>query len=180
MPGIQNGCCWIKLFWWCCLLRITVFLVHQPAEVIGLVEIPSHVRVWGIDSGIRHRYQIFHLFVFKFIKLQLIRKCFLLFCMVKNFMFLLIYFAICWNSVFYSWPCCEYFLVGSVGGADYGSVRIGAFMGRKMIKSMASGIVSASLRDANGAVPDDLEDDSLPLLRSEASLDYLCNLSPHR
>ena len=27
----------------------------QPAEIVGLVEIPSHIRFWGIDSGIRHR-----------------------------------------------------------------------------------------------------------------------------
>lgn len=32
------------------------WLSMQPAEVIGLVEIPSHIRFWGIDSGIRHRY----------------------------------------------------------------------------------------------------------------------------
>ncbi|GKU87540.1 hypothetical protein SLEP1_g1930 [Rubroshorea leprosula] len=31
-------------------------MVCQPAEIVGLVEIPSHIRVWGIDSGIRHRY----------------------------------------------------------------------------------------------------------------------------
>ncbi|WZZ79141.1 hypothetical protein YC2023_099713 [Brassica napus] len=58
-------------------------------EVIGLVEIPNHVRFWGIDSGIRH----------------------------------------------------------SVGGADYGSVRV--------------------------------KDEGIELLETEASLDYLCNLSPH-
>ena len=29
--------------------------ILQPAEVIGLVEIPGHIRFWGIDSGIRHR-----------------------------------------------------------------------------------------------------------------------------
>ncbi|KAJ8758717.1 hypothetical protein K2173_000438 [Erythroxylum novogranatense] len=91
-------------------------MVCQPAEVLGLVEIPSHIRFWGIDSGIRH----------------------------------------------------------SVGGADYGSVRIGAFMGREIIKSTAS-IVSA-----NGSVPDDLDNDGVELLKTEASLDYLCNLSPHR
>lgn len=28
----------------------------QPAEVVGHVEIPGHIRFWGIDSGIRHRY----------------------------------------------------------------------------------------------------------------------------
>ncbi|KAF3505076.1 hypothetical protein F2Q69_00040429 [Brassica cretica] len=59
-------------------------MICQPAEVIGLVDIPNHVRFWGIDSGIRH----------------------------------------------------------SVGGADYGSVRVSAYMRRKMIKSMASSIPS--------------------------------------
>lgn len=97
-------------------------MVCQPAEVLGLVEIPSHIRFWGIDSGIRH----------------------------------------------------------SVGGADYGSVRIGAFMGRKMIKSIASSILSRSLSDTNGFNLDELEDDGIELLKAEASLDYLCNLSPHR
>lgn len=33
----------------------TLLLLVQPAEVLGLVEIPAHVRFWGIDSGIRHR-----------------------------------------------------------------------------------------------------------------------------
>lgn len=97
-------------------------MVCQPAEVIGLVEIPSHIRFWGIDSGIRH----------------------------------------------------------SVGGADYGSVRIGAFMGRKMIKSIASSTLSRSLPTANGLIHDELEDHSVDLIKAEASLDYLCNLSPHR
>ncbi|XP_004291219.1 PREDICTED: L-arabinokinase-like [Fragaria vesca subsp. vesca] len=97
-------------------------MVCQPAEVLGLVEIPSHVRFWGIDSGIRH----------------------------------------------------------SVGGADYGSVRIGAFMGRTIIKSTASTIMSKSLSNSNGMNADELEDDGLELPKAEASLDYLCNLSPHR
>ncbi|KAI9191623.1 hypothetical protein LWI28_010997 [Acer negundo] len=96
-------------------------MVCQPAEVLGLVEIPSHIRFWGIDSGIRH----------------------------------------------------------SVGGADYGSVRIGAFMGRNMIKSLASD-KSKSVPSSNGTNSDDLEDYSVELLEAEASLDYLCNLSPHR
>ncbi|XP_022731411.1 L-arabinokinase-like isoform X3 [Durio zibethinus] len=97
-------------------------MVCQPAEIIGLVAIPSHIRFWGIDSGIRH----------------------------------------------------------SVGGADYGSVRIGAFMGRKMIKAIASTRLSQSLSTANGVSPDELDNDGLELLEIEASLDYLCNLSPHR
>ncbi|XP_062163501.1 L-arabinokinase-like isoform X1 [Alnus glutinosa] len=97
-------------------------MVCQPAEIVGLVEIPSHIRFWGIDSGIRH----------------------------------------------------------SIGGADYGSVRIGTFMGCKMIKSIASSMLSQSSPSANGANLDELEADGVELLEAEASLDYLCNLSPHR
>ncbi|KAL6330600.1 hypothetical protein AAG906_003207 [Vitis piasezkii] len=103
-------------------------MVCQPAEVLGLVEIPSHIQFWGIDSGIRH----------------------------------------------------------SVGGADYGSVRIGTFLGRKMIKSMASEISSYSLANGNSdwqvcaMNSDEMEKDGRELLEVEASLDYLCNLSPHR
>lgn len=70
--------------------------------------------------------------------------------------------------------------LGSVGGADYGSVRIGAFMGREMIKCMASSILSRTLPDPNGLNIDELEEDGIELLKTEASLDYLCNLSPHR
>ncbi|KAL4570227.1 hypothetical protein LXL04_025878 [Taraxacum kok-saghyz] len=96
-------------------------MVCQPAEVLGLVDIPSHIRFWGIDSGLRH----------------------------------------------------------SIGGADYGSVRIGAFMGRKMIKSTASDMYSNSHSNCNGNI-DDLEEYGIDLLQDEASLDYLCNLAPHR
>ncbi|OAY82449.1 L-arabinokinase [Ananas comosus] len=32
-------------------------MVCQPAEVKELVTIPSHIRFWGFDSGIRHRYE---------------------------------------------------------------------------------------------------------------------------
>ncbi|XP_058068458.1 L-arabinokinase-like [Magnolia sinica] len=99
-------------------------MVCQPAEVKELVNIPSHIRFWGIDSGIRH----------------------------------------------------------SIGGADYGSVRIGAFMGRKMIQSMASAMLSRSL--GNSQVVDVMngyeEEHGIELLETEASLDYLSNLSPHR
>ncbi|KAG6390928.1 hypothetical protein SASPL_148673 [Salvia splendens] len=55
----------------------------------------------------------------------------------------------------------------SVGGADYGSVRIGTFIGRKMIKSMAF--------HNNGKGEDGME-----LLKAEAAMDYLSNISPHR
>jgi L-arabinokinase len=49
-------------------------------------------------------------------------------------------------------------------------------MGRKIIKSTASAILSQS----NGNNSDVLENDGTELLEAEASLDYLCNLSPHR
>ncbi|KAK6927776.1 Galactokinase, N-terminal domain [Dillenia turbinata] len=96
-------------------------MVCQPAEIIGLVEIPSHIRFWGIDSGIRH----------------------------------------------------------SIGGADYGSVRIGTFMGRKIIKSIASAMLDQSIT-ANGINHDELDEGGIELLESEAAIEYLCNLSPHR
>lgn len=74
----------------------------------------------------------------------------------------------------------QLYFYGSVGGADYGSVRIGAFMGLKMIKSVACSMLSRSLPSANGVNLEELEDDGVELLEAEASLDYLCNLSPHR
>ncbi|KZV49017.1 L-arabinokinase-like [Dorcoceras hygrometricum] len=103
-------------------------MLCQPAEVLGHVEIPPHIRFWGIDSGIRH----------------------------------------------------------SVGGADYGSVRIGAFMGRKIIKSMATESLHSSA--LNGKVSrqvetmniDEMIGHNVDLHEAEAELDYLCNLPPHR
>lgn len=53
-------------------------------------------------------------------------------------------------------------------------------MGRKMIKSRASELLSKSSSFANGVSHDDLEDDGIELLEAESSLDYLCNLPPHR
>ncbi|XP_078443195.1 L-arabinokinase-like isoform X2 [Wolffia australiana] len=102
-------------------------MVCQPAEVKDLVTIPSHIRFWGIDSGIRH----------------------------------------------------------SVGGTDYGSVRIGTFMGRKMIKSEASSLLSTSLErsyllQVDGKNAPDFDEDGIELIKNESSLDYLCNLSTHR
>lgn len=73
----------------------------------------------------------------------------------------------------------EILLFCSVGGTDYGSVRVGAFMGRKIIKSIASTLLSQSLSN-NGMIPDDTEEDGVELLEAEATLDYLCNLPPHR
>lgn len=75
--------------------------------------------------------------------------------------------------------CC------SVGGADYGSVRIGTFMGRKMIKSMASERLYSSVSSRNsqkveGINNDETDEKGMDLLEAEAAMDYLCNLSPHR
>ncbi|KAK6152151.1 hypothetical protein DH2020_014786 [Rehmannia glutinosa] len=68
---------------------------------------------------------------------------------------------------------------------DYGSVRIGTFMGRKMIKSMASEKLQSSVSNRNsqkveGTNNDETDESSVDLLETEAALDYLCNLSPHR
>lgn len=51
-------------------------------------------------------------------------------------------------------------------------------MGLKMIKSRASDELS-ELR-AMGLNCDEVEQDDIELLKKEASLDYLCNLPPHR
>lgn len=58
-------------------------------------------------------------------------------------------------------------------------------MGRKIIKSTASEIAHCSQIGLNGLnhvdmSSDDFEEDSVELFKAEASLDYLCNLSPHR
>lgn len=59
-------------------------------------------------------------------------------------------------------------------------------MGRKMVKSAASNILSHSLASVNapqeedGMNLDDFEEHGIELLKAESSLDYLCNLAPHR
>uniref|UniRef100_A0A0D6QS92 GHMP kinase N-terminal domain-containing protein n=1 Tax=Araucaria cunninghamii TaxID=56994 RepID=A0A0D6QS92_ARACU len=103
-------------------------MVCQPAEVKEQVNIPAHIRFWGIDSGIRH----------------------------------------------------------SIGGADYGSVRVGTFMGRQIIKSTTltllyqSSTVASSQDCSNGVIHDELDEYDSGLLEKEATLNYLCNLPPHR
>ncbi|XP_066369481.1 L-arabinokinase-like isoform X1 [Miscanthus floridulus] len=97
-------------------------MVCQPAEVKELVSIPTHIRFWGLDSGIRH----------------------------------------------------------SVGGGDYGSVRVGTYMGRKMIKCAASDLVSESLTSGPPVQSDCYKENGMCVLKSEAALEYLCNLPPHR
>ncbi|GJT82478.1 hypothetical protein Tco_1056820 [Tanacetum coccineum] len=49
----------------------------------------------------------------------------------------------------------------------------------KMIKSTASDISSQSYSNCNGNNIDELEEYEIELLHAEASLDYLCNLTPH-
>ncbi|KAH9305867.1 hypothetical protein KI387_010271, partial [Taxus chinensis] len=74
----------------------------------------------------------------------------------------------------------------SVGGADYGSVRVGTFMGRQIIKLTASALLSqpstaTTLQECtNGIMRDDFDEYESALLQKEATLDYLCNLPPHR
>lgn len=99
-------------------------MICQPAEVKEHVNIPTHIRFWGIDSGIRH----------------------------------------------------------SVGGTDYGSVRVGTFMGRTIITSTAK--MQASLAAQvnvleNGSTTSDA-DLSSSFLQSEIQEEYLCNLSTSR
>ncbi|KAJ6863676.1 L-arabinokinase-like [Populus alba x Populus x berolinensis] len=111
-----ESCCWSPV-WGDGSNDLCVWGSKQTSSngMPGVVDIPSHVRFWGIDSGLRH----------------------------------------------------------SVGGSDYGSVRIGTYMGRKIIKSTAAGLSKANNKD-------DMDKDGIELLNNEASLDYLCNLPPHR
>uniref|UniRef100_A0ACD5UIC4 Uncharacterized protein n=1 Tax=Avena sativa TaxID=4498 RepID=A0ACD5UIC4_AVESA len=68
----------------------------------------------------------------------------------------------------------------SVGGGDYGSVRVGTYMGRKMIKCAAGDLVSVSSTSDAPAQSDDYKEKGRDVLSSEASMEYLCNLPPHR
>jgi len=71
-------------------------LLCQPAELRGSVPIPDHLRVWGIDSGIRH----------------------------------------------------------AVTGADYGAVRVGAFMGYRILAELAGFRVRSGDREGHVRVDD--------------------------
>lgn len=58
-------------------------------------------------------------------------------------------------------------------------------MGRRMIKSEASSLLSNSLggiepQQVGELTPDDSEGHGIEILKAEASLDYLCNISTHR
>lgn len=72
-----------------------------------------------------------------------------------------------------------------MGGSDYGSVRIGTFMGRKMIKSIASEqlrsyALNHNSKKVEGLNNDEENENGMDLLEAEAAMDYLCNISPHR
>jgi len=56
-------------------------------------------------------------------------------------------------------------------------------MGRKIIKSEAAAVLSRSLPGANvlqDMNSDEYEEHGIEIIKSEASLEYLCNLPPHR
>ena len=71
-------------------------LLCQPAEFRGSVPLPEHLRLWGIDSGIRH----------------------------------------------------------AVTGADYGAVRVGAFMGYRILAALMGFAVHAGDREGHVRVED--------------------------
>jgi L-arabinokinase len=71
-------------------------LLCQPAEFRGSLPMPGHLRVWGIDSGIRH----------------------------------------------------------AVTGADYGAVRVGAFMGYRILAELAGFSVRSGDREGHVRVDD--------------------------
>ncbi|BBM97512.1 hypothetical protein Mp_1g06320 [Marchantia polymorpha subsp. ruderalis] len=106
-------------------------MVCQPADVKEHINIPSHVRFWGLDSGIRH----------------------------------------------------------SVGGSDYGSVRVGTFMGRRIIQAEAAKYISqisVPTVEANGTAGPcrahlrEVYDSELREIEQEINLNYLCNIPPSR
>ncbi len=63
----------------------------------------------------------------------------------------------------------------SVGGADYGSVRVGTFMGRRIIQGTASKLANSFKKTREEA--DDVE---FALSTEDAEEEYLCNIPPHR
>ncbi|TVU07715.1 hypothetical protein EJB05_41081 [Eragrostis curvula] len=63
---------------------------------------------------------------------------------------------------------------------DYGSVRVGTYMGRKMIKCAAADLVSESLTSEVPVQPDCYKGNGVDLMKSDAAMEYLCNLPPHR
>lgn len=56
-------------------------------------------------------------------------------------------------------------------------------MGREIIKLEASQLLASpqsAVNSQNADDSDEIEEHSMKLLEAEVSLDYLCNLSPHR
>lgn len=97
-------------------------LVCQPARVLGHVDIPPHIALWGVDSGIRH----------------------------------------------------------AVTGADYGSVRVGAFMGKRLVQETARGEAAGGAARAGENGEADGDDGLASTAHGDAQLEYLVNVPPHR
>ncbi|KAG0616552.1 hypothetical protein M758_5G124600 [Ceratodon purpureus] len=64
----------------------------------------------------------------------------------------------------------------SVGGADYGSVRVGAFMGRRIIQCISS----KQCEGLKALAAEDVDDPEFALSLVDAKEQYLCNIPPHR
>ena len=65
----------------------------------------------------------------------------------------------------------------SVGGADYRSVRVGAFMGRRMIQGTASEVWKG-LKESGA--PEEVDDSEFYVPLEDTKEDYLCNIPPNR
>lgn len=81
------------------------------------------------------------------------------------------------------WPCLQglaniIFRASSVGGADYGSVRVGAFMGRRIVQCAAAKQCEGLKALATAA--DEFEDPEFSMSQADAKEEYLCNIPPHR
>lgn len=68
--------------------------------------------------------------------------------------------------------------VFSVGGADYGSVRVGAFMGRRIIQRTAS--KQCEGLKALSTAAEEFEDPEFAMSERDSKEQYLCNIPPHR
>lgn len=66
----------------------------------------------------------------------------------------------------------------SVGGADYGSVRVGAFMGRRIIQCAAAKQCEGF--KALDTAAEEVEDSEYAVSQADAKEQYLCNIPPHR
>ena len=64
----------------------------------------------------------------------------------------------------------------SVGGADYGSVRVGAHMGRRIIQCAAS----KQCEGLKALAAEEVDDPEIAFSLEDAREQYLCNIPPHR